>query len=137
VPGAVMLAHIAQFNNDCQNWVPSSFSRKSPLGTDGSLSLNDSNKMQVTDNISSGISMQPNPFKNSFRVNFDVPSDGVVTSVKVYDLTGRLIYEQSEAERMGAHSYIIPVNTSASLYIVDACMDDKCITRKMVKYEMD
>jgi len=64
VSGAVMYAHIDNFTGDCTNWKPI-FDKKPPTDPNGSVSNTDSVKMLNTKDIINGISMLPNPFKNS------------------------------------------------------------------------
>jgi hypothetical protein len=136
VLGAVMYAHIATFSNDCNNWVPTY--DKAPPADILTAQVNEDSTSIVPDQITDMvISISPNPFKSSFNVSYQTMVDNEKVSVNVYDLTGRLIYEQSMSESMGYHTITVPVNSSASIYIVKACLNGNCITQKLVKYAED
>jgi hypothetical protein len=129
-------AHIESFTGDCTDWIPS-FKTNSISDFVNNQIVPDTINTLSTDADNAAISITPNPFKESFNVAFDVLIDGEKTSIKVYNLTGQLLFEHSGTESIGQHSYNIPVNASASLYIVEACMGGNCKSQKMIQNEME
>jgi len=135
ISGAVMNAHIATYTGDCTNWVPTL--NKTNTVNGNLQSDDDYNNNSITKDLNSTITFVPNPFKNSFTVNYQTLTDNDNTMITVYDLTGRLVYEHSNIDSKGYHDVTIPVNSSASMFIVRTCINGKCTSQKMVKYEID
>lgn len=127
--GGYMYGHITQFTTwDCNDWPGAKILEITPDNTSITPPV-------VEAPSANPISILPNPFSDNFQVKFSTVDNLTDISIEVYDLSGRQIYNNRESVLIGNHSYFIPVNSSASMFVIKVCVGNECQTQKMVQYE--
>jgi subtilisin family serine protease len=129
INGAVMYAHIEQFNNDCINW-PSSFKSENNT-TFFETEIFQKNEKSI---FSNDIRIFPNPFADKVNVSFileDVSSD---VRILITDVEGRSIYDKVDKGNKGDNNITIPFHGISGVFIVKVCIGSNCKIEKLLHY---
>lgn len=80
------------------------------------------------------LTVGPNPFKESFKINFDLPSSTEV-EINLMSTTGQVIFKDKMIgqERRNEYEYINNQNLAAGIYYVIINANGKSVTKKVVK----
>ena len=82
--------------------------------------------------LSKSLNIYPNPNEGNFRVEFDALGLKQ-TNIEVFDLRGRIIYEDDLGHISGRQEYDIELNNpSNGVYLVKITMDDDVQTRRVI-----
>ena len=80
------------------------------------------------------LTVGPNPFKESFKINFDLPSSAEV-EINLMSTTGQLIFKDKMIgqEASNEYEYINNQNLVPGTYYVSVKANEKSVTKKVVK----
>jgi hypothetical protein len=80
------------------------------------------------------IDIFPNPFKNSFLVNFNTKINSTVT-FNVFNMTGQIFHlkNQSNPANENTFEFIFPEKLPAGIYFLEIITDSNRIIKKIVK----
>lgn len=80
----------------------------------------------------SNISFSPNPNNGRFALNFDLPETGV-TTVRILDLNGKMVYEDVLGEFSGTYDKEIDISDNyKGLYLLQVIQNEKAMTKKIL-----
>jgi len=76
-----------------------------------------------------GLSIYPNPSSSIFEINWQ---EGATFSVKVYDVTGKLVLEQKGTREFNNHFELNMATYVKGLYFAKITVDEKQVTKKII-----
>ncbi len=111
-----------------------SFTNEAYLTTDEVSEIELTNRNQASDEMAFEVFQnEPNPFSNQTNIGFKIPEAGNV-SLKIYDQTGKILYNQSKEFSRGINYFIVSqqeLQASGIMYYEINCNQFKA-TRKMI-----
>lgn len=90
--------------------------------------------VRVVDNGKGQLTLKPNPATNSFDIGYI--GDGYAQSLRIYDYTGRSVYEQDLGSQNGPLTHTIDISAlPAGIYLVELREGENVFCQKLVRLQ--
>lgn len=131
--GSNFLAHIEDFNGDCNQW---NSSKKLWVEVQDEQKYENSYIKEELSNFENSKNFNPiffpNPYNELLYIKYDLDNSETV-SIHLYDLSGREVYSKVFNGHTGQNMHLIDVQTDVKMLIGKTCVNGDCKTSKLVK----